>query len=172
MIQKQTDKGVSPVIGVILMVAITVIIAAVVANFVLDLGGTLQEDADATVSFDQDANYGTSDYSVTVTTTNMDNADYTYVQLAGGDLESQYDVEQQVSDSSLLDEEVAEGDRGVAMVQSGDRIVIDELDGDEDLQVFGVLSGDSTQVTSYSVEDPQRFMSDSGTDDGTDDGGE
>ncbi|MEF8887928.1 MAG: type IV pilin N-terminal domain-containing protein, partial [Haloarculaceae archaeon] len=32
------DRGVSPVIGVILMVAITVILAAVIATFVLGLG--------------------------------------------------------------------------------------------------------------------------------------
>lgn len=31
------DRGVSPVVGVILMVAITVILAAVIGTFVLDL---------------------------------------------------------------------------------------------------------------------------------------
>jgi flagellin-like protein len=36
---KEDDRGVSPVIGVILMVAITVILAAVIASFVLGLGG-------------------------------------------------------------------------------------------------------------------------------------
>ena len=35
---ESTDRGVSPVIGVILMVAITVILAAVIGTFVLDLG--------------------------------------------------------------------------------------------------------------------------------------
>lgn len=34
------DRGVSPVIGVILMVAVTVVLAAVVGTFVLDLGQT------------------------------------------------------------------------------------------------------------------------------------
>jgi len=36
------EKGVSPVIGVILMVAITVILAAVIASFVFGLGGTVK----------------------------------------------------------------------------------------------------------------------------------
>lgn len=40
-------RGVSPVIGVILMVAITVILAAVIGTFVLGLGGNLQETPQA-----------------------------------------------------------------------------------------------------------------------------
>ena len=48
--QREDDsRGVSPVIGVILMVAITVILAAVIATFVLDLGSGVQEDATAGV---------------------------------------------------------------------------------------------------------------------------
>jgi flagellin-like protein len=37
------DRGVSPVIGVILMVAITVILAAVIGTFVLGLGDSLNQ---------------------------------------------------------------------------------------------------------------------------------
>ena len=39
------ERAVSPVIGVILMVGITVILAAVIAAFVLDLGGSIGEEA-------------------------------------------------------------------------------------------------------------------------------
>ena len=39
------DDAVSPVIGVILMVAITVILAAVIGTFVLGLGGQVQDTA-------------------------------------------------------------------------------------------------------------------------------
>jgi flagellin-like protein len=42
---KSDDKAVSPVIGVILMVAITVILAAVIASFVLGLGDQTGERA-------------------------------------------------------------------------------------------------------------------------------
>ena len=40
---KDTDRAVSPVIGVILMVAITVILAAVIGTFVLGLGDQVQQ---------------------------------------------------------------------------------------------------------------------------------
>ena len=56
------DKAVSPVIGVILMVAITVILAAVIGTFVLGLGDSISDttpsasingefDGDATITF-------------------------------------------------------------------------------------------------------------------------
>jgi flagellin-like protein len=58
------DSAVSPVIGVILMVAITVILAAVIGTFVLNLGGSVQNTApQASFGFD----YDTSQNSVTVT---------------------------------------------------------------------------------------------------------
>jgi len=46
---ESTDRGVSPVIGVILMVAITVILAAVIAAFVLDIG---PGDTDPSATYD------------------------------------------------------------------------------------------------------------------------
>ncbi|MBX0297867.1 type IV pilin [Haloarcula nitratireducens] len=53
------DQGVSPVIGVILMVAITVILAAVIATFVLGLGENLSSTApQASFSFDYENNGG------------------------------------------------------------------------------------------------------------------
>lgn len=44
------NRGVSPVIGVILMVAITVILAAVIGTFVLGLGGDVQQTPQAQLS--------------------------------------------------------------------------------------------------------------------------
>jgi flagellin-like protein len=44
------DRGVSPVIGVILMVAITVILAAVIASAVLGFGSNVQNNAQAGVT--------------------------------------------------------------------------------------------------------------------------
>jgi len=47
------EKAVSPVIGVILMVAITVILAAVIGTFVLGLGNQVQETSpNANIAFD------------------------------------------------------------------------------------------------------------------------
>ncbi|QSG12489.1 Pilin/Flagellin, FlaG/FlaF family [Halapricum desulfuricans] len=48
------DDAVSPVIGVILMVAITVILAAVIASFVLGLGDTTNTTPQASFEFDYD----------------------------------------------------------------------------------------------------------------------
>ncbi|MES3161319.1 MAG: type IV pilin N-terminal domain-containing protein [Halorubrum sp.] len=53
------DRAVSPVIGVILMVAITVILAAVIGTFVLGLGDQLgdnQPTAQVGIDLDQEAN--------------------------------------------------------------------------------------------------------------------
>ncbi|QSG08394.1 type IV pilin [Halapricum desulfuricans] len=49
------DDAVSPVIGVILMVAITVILAAVIASFVLGLGDTTNTTPQASFDFDYDS---------------------------------------------------------------------------------------------------------------------
>ena len=50
------ERAVSPVIGVVLMVAITVILAAVVGSFVLGLAGDVSETAPtAQISFEYDS---------------------------------------------------------------------------------------------------------------------
>ncbi|MDS0281547.1 type IV pilin N-terminal domain-containing protein [Haloarcula onubensis] len=55
----QDDDAVSPVIGVILMVAITVILAAVIATFVLGLGDSLSNQApQASFDFNPDSSDG------------------------------------------------------------------------------------------------------------------
>ncbi|WP_339105828.1 type IV pilin N-terminal domain-containing protein [Haloterrigena salinisoli] len=55
LIGSEEERAVSPVIGVILMVAITVILAAVIAAFVLDMGDDLGSEAQAgaQMSFDE-----------------------------------------------------------------------------------------------------------------------
>ncbi|MUV50755.1 type IV pilin [Haloarcula sp. CBA1122] len=59
------DDAVSPVIGVILMVAITVILAAVIASFVLGLGDQAQQATpQASFSWDFDESTGADGYGV------------------------------------------------------------------------------------------------------------
>ncbi len=60
------EDAVSPVIGVILMVAITVILAAVIGAFVLDIGGSQQKVPQASWDFSQSAEAGTSGAELTV----------------------------------------------------------------------------------------------------------
>ncbi|MFC4247233.1 type IV pilin [Natribaculum luteum] len=50
LIGSKEERAVSPVIGVILMVAITVILAAVIAAFVLDIGNNMGEPAPTTAA--------------------------------------------------------------------------------------------------------------------------
>jgi len=78
------DDAVSPVIGVILMVAITVILAAVIASFVLGLGDQAQQATpQASFSFD----YSESDKNLKITHDGGDSilSDELYVRgTAGG----------------------------------------------------------------------------------------
>lgn len=87
------EQAVSPVIGVILMVAITVILAAVIGTFVLGLGNNLQETPpNANFQFDFEENGGGTGYNVTAThqggeTIDSDNADSLTLnasEMAGG----------------------------------------------------------------------------------------
>lgn len=77
---KGDDRGVSPVIGVILMVAITVILAAVIATFVLGLGDSLSNTAPQ-ASF-------TCDGSSKVTMTGGEPLDPTKVYIGGSTWDS------------------------------------------------------------------------------------
>jgi len=83
------DRAVSPVIGVILMVAITVILAAVIGTFVLGLGDQLQSTTpQASFGFDQETTSWNSndveDSSPTVTVTHEsgDTIDAANIELA------------------------------------------------------------------------------------------
>ena len=61
LVGSEEERAVSPVIGVILMVAITVILAAVIAAFVLDIG-----PGDSTLSAAADVSQGEENDSVVV----------------------------------------------------------------------------------------------------------
>jgi flagellin-like protein len=73
---------VSPVIGVILMVAITVILAAVIGTFVLGLGDQVSENApQSSLSFD----YNTGNTSANVTHEGGASLEGDTLELTGGD---------------------------------------------------------------------------------------
>ena len=61
-----SDRAVSPVIGVILMVAITVILAAVIGSFVLGIGGDINETPQAQLSVEATVN-SSDQLNVTIT---------------------------------------------------------------------------------------------------------
>jgi len=124
------ERAVSPVIGVILMVAITVILAAVIAAFVLDLGGSVSEEAQAGVNLDVDES---GDGSVSVEVTSLGNSDY--VEL-GGDVDT---------DELPSDNQYGVGDT-VTLTEDNDKL--DESSGT--VTAIAVIDADdtSTQVGS------------------------
>ena len=70
------DEAVSPVIGVILMVAITVILAAVIGTFVLGLGDQVQSTSpQASFQFDYSEKTGTDSDELDVTHDGGDSID-------------------------------------------------------------------------------------------------
>ena len=79
------DDAVSPVIGVILMVAVTVILAAVIASFVLGLGDQAQQSTpQASFSFDYEPNSSTADWgNLTVTHEGGDSIKVTELYIRG-----------------------------------------------------------------------------------------
>jgi flagellin-like protein len=72
------DEAVSPVIGVILMVAITVILAAVIGTFVLGLGDQVSNNApQASLEFSY------ADENVTITHTGGDSLENSSIEVVG-----------------------------------------------------------------------------------------
>ncbi|WP_372480587.1 type IV pilin [Halomicrobium sp. HM KBTZ05] len=131
------DDAVSPVIGVILMVAITVILAAVIASFVLGLGDQTNTTPTASFSFDYDSDAP----SVKITHDGGDpiQADELYIRGTGGsgggsDIDESWSNKASVPTSS--------------MVTAGNAVTYDSeigSNGDWDLSVVYVSNeGDSS----------------------------
>jgi len=113
MIQKgNSDRGVSPVIGVILLVALTVALVALAATVVFDISSETGDAGAAAVDYDQDAN--------SLTVVDMGTADE--ISLEGADFEDE-EIEDSVDSVGSYDID-PDGD---------DFDVIMEVDGDEQL---------------------------------------
>jgi len=129
----QDDDAVSPVIGVILMVAITVILAAVIATFVLGLGEQISETSPNTsFSFDYEGSSPTeddfnsslsADGNLTITHAGGPNIEAGQLGVSGS---SAHSSSFKWSDSSKYNEsdEVSAGSSIVYAIQSDDRIQV------------------------------------------------
>jgi len=123
------DDAVSPVIGVILMVAITVILAAVIATFVLGLGEQVSETSPNTsFSFDfensstSNDDFGSglgADANLTITHSGGPNIDSTQLSLAGSSAHGST-----VSWDTAQSGEVSAGDGVTLAVNLGDTISV------------------------------------------------
>ncbi|MDY6775026.1 MAG: type IV pilin N-terminal domain-containing protein [Halobacteria archaeon] len=121
------DDAVSPVIGVILMVAITVILAAVIGTFVLGLGGQVQQNAQAGVTFEQ-----SSSGQVNITLNSVQRADTIYVNWGNGTTHEAWG-----SPSSSIGDTFHSG----GTLSSGTQVV-----------VIGEVDGSNSTIQSYTVK--------------------
>jgi len=133
------ENAVSPVIGVILMVAITVILAAVIGTFVLGLGDQVQDtapQAQFTFDYSEDGTAMTSDSDLFTTADDS----------ASGDLTVVHDGGDSISDSALTlsDDDGSTASPWSSEVSAGSSVTVDAGSGDT---VRVVWSDDSEENT-------------------------
>lgn len=104
-----SEKAVSPVIGVILMVAITVILAAVIGVFVIDIGNSVSE-APPTAQFSMDVDESETQATATITHQGGDSFDADSVTITAGDEEAVFPEGTVSSGSESNAVDVADGD--------------------------------------------------------------
>jgi flagellin-like protein len=129
------EDAVSPVIGVILMVAITVILAAVIGTFVLGLGDQVQNNApQATFSFDYNTQSATS---VAVTATHD-----------GGDTFTDENTQELLltGDDSSGDAQESTFDVGNG-VSAGDSQTITGVNGDTEVRIIWTSANGGNTAT-------------------------
>jgi len=120
----EEERAVSPVIGVILMVAITVILAAVIAAFVLDMGQGQSANAQAGIQFSEDGS------NVTVMVNSVDRADNLSVDASD-------------CSGSLT---------GAPLNASAGSTVTANCTSEGTIQVIGTYDGSSNVITTYDYD--------------------
>jgi len=120
------ERAVSPVIGVILMVAITVILAAVIASFVLGLGDSQEVAPTATFDF----NFDSDDGDLTITHTGGDNIRVDQLYIRGNtELQSSNQGQWNVDGGGGgLGGDASAGIDSISAVSSGDSVELGSSD--------------------------------------------
>ncbi|SDJ65124.1 type IV pilin [Natronorubrum texcoconense] len=140
LIGNEDERAVSPVIGVILMVAITVILAAVIAAFVLDMGDMGDSAPNANFNYDTDSD----GYIVAVEHTSGDSVDYNTLTVI-------------VDGTSYESEDLDGGDwDGNEEISAGNTLEIDgDLDGSEtdveEVTITWESDGSSSTLAEFEV---------------------
>jgi flagellin-like protein len=141
------DRAVSPVIGVILMVAITVILAAVIGTFVLGLGDQISETTpQASFSFDYDRDDDGNDSLIIAhnggDTLNANEVNVTVTGASGDDGDSPYqwngdtlDGGDQVSAGSSVDLVTIADGSDLDLSEATVRVVWQAAEGDSSAQL-------------------------------------
>lgn len=127
-LQKNTNDGVSPLVAVILMITLVIILAALISQFTLELGGILEQPIQAGVDFDSEYDVSQDSYTVTVTWSSSGTADTIHIQ---------------EPDGSTTPE----------ISEVGDSIEVINLDEGDTIQVIGTHEdGHSSIIQSYDVD--------------------
>lgn len=145
------ERAVSPVIGVILMVAITVILAAVIASFVLGLGQNQEVQPTADFNFDYDSN----DQTLTIRHASGDNVPASAIEITGSDGDGN------TIDESWPDAQASASVDGQSAVSSGDAIT---LGGSGTFSSYTVTDQFSVQVVWQGDGSSAELASESGPD--------
>ena len=144
------ERAVSPVIGVILMVAITAILAAVIAAFVLDIGDDMGgSSVDGVVSTDVSDSNQAVDFEVTT----ADNVDYFVLRGEGIDTN-----EDQVDDADDVNGVVLdiENTGDTTTLEYGDHVSSDDeiIDSDDgSVNILAISGDDESNAGSVEWED-------------------
>lgn len=168
---RKKNSGVSPVIGVVLMVAITVIMGVVIAEFVFNLTDRFTPSASANVNFNQNLYWSGGDYSYNVTATvdsmqgsnylavtapTADSADFQATRVgadvAPSEVVTPSDVDS-APDNPSGSPSIDSTDDGRILVRAGDRVRVGGLQAGDVVQVFGGVEGEETLVVEYTVQD-------------------
>jgi flagellin-like protein len=142
-----SDRGVSPVIGVILMVAITVILATVIGAVVLDFGNSAGETAP---SASIDASVNSSDDGVTLEHTGGDSLDTGETRILVDFDSTSAELTASGSDTFAVGDKGAIDDTGAsqgalraltddtvsASISSGDQITVTVIDTESQRQIY------------------------------------
>ncbi|MWV64757.1 type IV pilin [Halorubrum sp. JWXQ-INN 858] len=150
------EKAVSPVIGVILMVAITVILAAVIGTFVLGLGDSIGDSAPS-ASYDWDQSGSGADVtSVTLTHVSGQNIDADRVTgtVEGNAITFGADPEQQLGAEWAGNGQISSGDSVDWMDDSNIEDNTEGISSNDELRVIWTASGggSSSTLTTYTVQ--------------------
>jgi len=132
----KNEKAVSPVIGVILMVAITVILAAVIAAFVFGIGGTQTKTPVASLQIK----------SASSTTNNIT------ISHSGGDAIDLNKVKAIIEQGTNRNE-ISQLNTTAQILNVGDNLVINESQNDINVYVNGAgVTNPGTNTTSFDLQ--------------------
>lgn len=120
MLHKQS-KGVSPIVGVILMIFLTIILAGIISQFGLELSNLLEQPTNAGLNIQESYNVQEDTYDVRVLWSNQGNVESMYIN-------------------------TEDGSRSPTLSEVGDSIRMTDLEEDTVLTIIGQRSDGSTGV--------------------------